>query len=763
MVGRMRLPQLLPAAVEVVPRLRGVVRTLALVMLAGVAAQLVYTSTGLGGDLADTVVNRWGANVAYAAAAALCAVRARSAGRGRGAWLAIAVALGFYGLGNVYYSVVLYTVQDPPFPSPADAGWLAFYPVAYVCLGLIVRDSLRRSRASLWLDGLVVTFAVAGVGVAAVVMPILSASGGSTAEVLTSAAYPLGDLALLSLTIGVVALHGWRGRGLLLLAAGFATFAAADSIHLSLVVADAFEPGTLLDSLWLVGAALLSLSAWQPPQRAGAAQLVSGAMLIMPLGFGLAALALLTSGAIRPLPPAAVALAAAAVAASMLRTALSFRELRALAETRRQATTDELTDLPNRRAFDRALTTAIERAAERGDTLAVMVIDLDHFKDLNDTLGHHAGDRVLEQVGPRLRSALRNQDLLARLGGDEFAVLLPGAQAAEAAGPCIAAALEQRFLVDGIELHVAGSVGVALYPEHGSDAETLMQRADVAMYVAKERRTGIETYARERDRHTRERLELIADLRADVHARDLVLHYQPKINLRSGEISGAEALLRWPHPDRGMIPPNEFIPLAEQTGVMRPLTEFVLDQAVRQAAAWRTEGLELDIAINVSATSLLDGGWTDAVTATLARHDLPANRLILEITEDVIMADPQRSLAAIQALAHAGVRVSVDDFGTGYSSLAYLKRLPVAELKVDRTFVRDLATDPADAAIVQAIVELGQRLGIAVVAEGVERLDVLQRLSAYGTDAAQGFHFSPPLPPDDFTAWLAAGTSHIAA
>jgi predicted signal transduction protein with EAL and GGDEF domain len=370
---------------------------------------------------------------------------------------------------------------------------------------------------------------------------------------------------------------------------------------------------------------------------------------------------------------------------------------------------------------------------------------------------------VLEQVGPRLRSALRGEDLLARLGGDEFAVLLPAAQTAAAAGPRIAAALEQRFSVDGIELQVAASVGVALYPEHGTDAETLMQRADVAMYVAKERRSGLEIYARERDRHTRERLELIADLRAAVHARQLVVHYQPKIDLHSGEVTGAEALLRWPHPSRGMVPPNEFIPLAEQTGVMRPLTEFVLDEAVRQAAAWRAQGVDLDIAINVSATCMLDGGWTDVVTATLLRHGLPAQRLILEITEDMIMADPHRSLAAVQALADAGVRVSVDDFGTGYSSLAYLKRLPVAELKVDRTFVRDLATDPADAAIVEAIAALGQRLGIAVVAEGVEDVDALARLGALGADAAQGFHFSPALPPERLAAWLSERLTRVPA
>jgi diguanylate cyclase (GGDEF)-like protein len=507
----------------------------------------------------------------------------------------------------------------------------------------------------------------------------------------------------------------------------------------------------------------MALSAWQPTQPAGSGRLGSGAMLVMPFGSGLVALTVLAWGQFGSVPVAGEALAVAAIAAAMLRTALSVRELGALAETRRQAVTDDLTDLPNRRAFDQGLQDAIERAEARGETLAVMLIDLDHFKELNDTLGHHAGDLVLEQVGPRLRSALRAEDLLARLGGDEFAMVLPGADAAEAAGSRIAAAMEERFSIDGIELHVVASVGVALYPEHGTDAETLMQRADVAMYVAKERRTGLEVYARERDRHTRDRLELIADLRTAVAARELVLHYQPKVDLRTGAISGVEALLRWPHPIRGMVSPADFIPLAEQTGVMRPLTDFVLDEAVRQAAAWHAEGHQLDIAVNVSATYLLDGGLTNRVSTALDRHGLPASRLILEITEDVIMSDPERSRTAIQALADLGVRVSLDDFGTGYSSLGYLKRLPVAELKIDRTFVRDLAVDTADDAIVQTIAALGQRLGISVIAEGVECTDALERLTACGADGVQGFHFSPALPPEAFVAWMAERSVPAAA
>ena len=739
------------AALE--PRARLLVRVIAGVMLAVLAAHLIHTSTGAGGVVGDEVIDRWGVNLGYAAAFALCVMRVRASADGRGAWLAIAIGLGLYGAGNAYYSVVLYTVAQPPFPSPADAGWLAFYPAAYACLGLLARDSARRVPVRVWLDAALVALAVAAIGVTAVVVPVFSGLSGSTGEVVTTAAYPVGDLVLLSSTIGIVALHGWRGRALLALAAGFMTLAVADSLHIYRALTDSFQPGTVLDSLWLLGATLMGLAAWQHPKSSAAPE-AKGATLVMPFGFGLIALAVLTVAGLRPVEPIAVVLAAAAVAVSMLRTALSFRALRAFGEARRQATTDELTELPNRRAFDRRLRIALERAAARNSTLAVMVIDLDHFKDVNDTLGHHAGDLVLEQVGPRLRSALRSEDVLARLGGDEFAVLIPNAQAAEAAASRIAAALQQSFSIDGIDVHVGASVGIALHPEHGSDAETLMRRADVAMYLAKEDRTGIETYARERDRNTRRRLELIADLRAAVQARALILHYQPKVDLRTGNVTGAEALLRWPHPTRGNVRPDEFIPLAEQAGVMRPLTEFVLNEAVRQAAAWRAAGLDLDVAVNVSATSLLDAGWTDTVTAVLAHHRLPAKLLTVEITENAVAADPERAIAAVQALADSGVRVSIDDFGTGNSSLARLKQLHIAELKIDRSFVRDLAADPTDAAIVKAIAQLAQSLGLALIAEGVQDAEALSRLTAFGANGAQGFLFSPALPPDRFIDWL---------
>jgi diguanylate cyclase (GGDEF)-like protein len=731
------------------PRQRRVVISVAVVMLLALAANLA-TGLGLGGESALPVVSKWGQNVVLVAAVALCWLRAARPGADRVAWMVLTAALFAWTAGNLYWTAFLYDLDEPPFPSPADAGWLLFFPLAYLCLGLLVRTSVRRFHASMWLDGLVGALTVGGLGTAYVVSVILAGAEGSRATVLVNAAYPIGDLLLVCLVIGVLGLYSWRpGRAWLLLGAGFAIFGAADSIYLYRLAADAYAPGTVLDSLWLVGASVMALAAWQPPRPAGLAVLAGWRTMVLPFGFGLASIALLVVAGLGALSAAAVAFAGAALMVSMIRTSLTFRELHSLSETRQQASTDELTGLPNRRWFHRHLRAAVASAEHAGGELALLSIDLDHFKELNDTLGHHAGDLVLAQLGPRIQSALREGDVLARLGGDEFAALLPNARAAQAAGERIAEVLEQRFMIDGLALQVDASIGIALYPEHAQDGETLLRHSDVAMYQAKGNRTGTEFYARERDSNTRGRLQLLGELRDALPAEQLILHYQPKLDLQTRRITGVEALVRWAHPTRGLLPPGDFIPLAEQAGLMAPLTRLVLDQALVQAARWRASGFDLTMAVNVSATNLLDGGFTDAALAALARVGLRPESLVMEITEDVLMADPDRSLEVVGRLSTAGVQVALDDFGTGYSSLAYLKHLPVDELKIDRTFVASMTTDPADAAIVQTAIDLGRRLGIAVVAEGVEDAASLESLATMGASRAQGYHIARPMPADE--------------
>jgi diguanylate cyclase (GGDEF)-like protein len=423
-----------------------------------------------------------------------------------------------------------------------------------------------------------------------------------------------------------------------------------------------------------------------------------------------------------------------------------------------QALHDSLTNLPNRTLFHDRVHQALASARRDHLHAAVMIMDLDRFKEVNDTLGHASGDELLKQVGLRLSESLRESDTVARLGGDEFGVLLPkvvDAEAAVAVARKLRTTLEEPFTIHGLALQMEASIGIALYPDHGGDVQSLLQRADVAMYVAKEHPTGCEVYTRERDGYSPDRLTLLTELRRAIDRGELLLHYQPKANLRTGEILGVEALVRWQHPERGMIPPDEFIPAAQKTGVIGPLTMFVLDEALRQCRTWSLQGLELCVAVNLSTRNLLDLHLPEAVAELLARWEVPARLLELEITESTILADPVRAMQILSRLDEMGVRLSIDDFGTGYSSLAYLKRLPVDELKIDKSFILGMDESENDEVIVRSTIDLGRNLGLRVVAEGVESPQAWSRLAQLGCNVAQGYFLSRPVPAEDLTEWLA--------
>jgi diguanylate cyclase (GGDEF)-like protein len=399
----------------------------------------------------------------------------------------------------------------------------------------------------------------------------------------------------------------------------------------------------------------------------------------------------------------------------------------------------------------------IHQADRELSPAALLLIDLDRFKEVNDTLGHHHGDQLLIQVGERLRGSLREVDTVARLGGDEFAVLLPRIQTAEGAvavASKLQAAFDEPFRLDDLALEVETSIGVALYPEHGSDPDELLQRADIAMYVAKDTHAGFVLFDPSLDQHSPRRLALLGELRRAIDNQQLVLHYQPKVDAHTGQLLGVEALVRWQHPERGLLPPNDFIPLAERTGLIGPLTHYVLDAALHQCREWRQAGHELAIAVNVSARSLLDLAFPNQVAGLLARWELPARLLVVEITESTIMTDPTHALEILGQLNAMGVQIAIDDFGTGYSSMAHLKTLPVHELKVDRSFVSHMTSNTSDAVIVHTTVDLGRNLGLRVVAEGVEDPQTLQELDALGCDAIQGYYISRPLPASDLLHWL---------
>ena len=418
---------------------------------------------------------------------------------------------------------------------------------------------------------------------------------------------------------------------------------------------------------------------------------------------------------------------------------------------------DALTGLPNRALFMDRLAQAVSTAQRTHGRLAVLTIDLDRFKHVNDTLGHPVGDLLLREVADRLRRALeRRTDTVARLGGDEFAVLLPmqALDGAQVAARKVAEVLSEPLTIEGHLIDLGASTGIAVYPQHGEDSDSLMRHADIAMYAAKRAGTGHAAYDARQHQNNPGRLSLLGELRQAVEEDQLTLVYQPKLALSGPPERAAEALLRWKHPQRGPIAPDKFVPFAEQTGYIKILTRWVLDRAFRQSAEWHDRGLEIGISVNISTRDLHTADFLPGVTDLLQRHAVDATRICLEVTESAVMEDPSHALEVLHRLHEIGFQLAIDDFGTGYSSLAYLKRLPVHELKIDKSFVRGLVGDGDDAAIVRATIDLAHVMGLSVTAEGVEDEAVLKALRRLGCDRAQGYFISPPLKSDELEAWL---------
>jgi len=384
-------------------------------------------------------------------------------------------------------------------------------------------------------------------------------------------------------------------------------------------------------------------------------------------------------------------------------------------------------------------------------------MDLDRFKLVNDTLGHHMGDLLLCEVGQRLSRTLSHEsEMVARLGGDEFALLLPDTDldAAKRFARRIGTVLDEPLSIDGHTIDVHGSIGIVSFPLHGREFHTLMRRADVAMYAAKRVNAGSAVYSAADDVHSPERLTLMTELRRAVESDQLSLYYQPKVDLSSYQVKYVEALVRWIHPERGFIAPDQFIPFAEQTGYIKVLTRWVIDRAMRQLAQWHADGIDLSVSVNVSARDLLHAGLPEYFEGALRRYGVSPQWIWIEITESAVMDDAAAALQTLDQLHQMGLRLSIDDFGTGYSSLAYLKRLPVDEIKIDKSFVMGMMTDNDDEVIVRSTIDLGHNMGLKVVAEGVESEAVMLLLGTLNCDLVQGYHVSRPLPEDKFREWL---------
>ena len=440
---------------------------------------------------------------------------------------------------------------------------------------------------------------------------------------------------------------------------------------------------------------------------------------------------------------------------------VSHRMRRQMEEIQHRAYYDELTGLPNRSLFRDRIEQAILAAAREERAPVVMLLDVDRFKEINDALGHETGDQLLRELGDRLRTQLRAHETLARLGGDEYGILLPAAGVDEAAACAerVHSALESAFPIGGLLLEVAVSVGVAAYPDHGEDADALLQHADVAMYLAKETHAGTAVYNAEQDENDADRLALAGELRKAIDEGELVLYYQPKADLVTGRIVGAEALVRWLHPERGLIPPNDFIPMAERTGLIKPLSRHVVASALRQCADWNGAGVELNVSVNLTIPDLLDLDLPDRIAGVLAETGVRPEQLELEVTESTILADPFRVRQVLNKLNEMGLRLAIDDFGTGYSSLAYLKRLPVQTIKIDRSFVMEMCEDASDATIVRSTIDLGRNLGLDIVAEGVESQEIWDALSERGCTLAQGYFIGKPMPADELVDLIAERTA----
>jgi diguanylate cyclase (GGDEF)-like protein len=431
-------------------------------------------------------------------------------------------------------------------------------------------------------------------------------------------------------------------------------------------------------------------------------------------------------------------------------------------DLQRMVTTDELTGLANRERFGEVVEERIAAAQLAGDQFVVMLMDLDRFKEINDTLGHHYGDVLLRDLGPRLVSAIGPLGLVARLGGDEFAILPAEAtheltiieQVVSRLTQCVS----EPFAVDELSLEVGASIGISRFPDDGVDSHALLRCADIAMYAAKEAQTDYKLYAAEQNQHSVRRLSVLSDIRHALASDEIVVHYQPIVDLDDLSVTGAEGLVRWQHPEHGLIPPGAFVQTVEQTGLIGPLTRHVLERSIAECTSWRKDGRDMSVAVNLSVRNLLDRDLPKEIERLLNTYSLPPDALQLEITESMIMSDPERAMATVTRLSDLGVRMSVDDFGTGYSSLANLRRLPIDDLKIDRSFVSPMLRDESDLIIVRSTINLGHDLGLRIVAEGVEDGATLRQLALLGCDLAQGFHVSRPMAADAFDKWLRAAT-----
>jgi len=705
----------------------------------------------------SVLLDSWLYDTLMLSAAAVVLARAWRVPYERWAWALIGAGMAVSGFGDVVYAL---WVPEGASPSLADPLYLAFYPLGYAGLLLLVRTNLRRVPTAIVLDGLVVGCTVAAISAALTFGPIRAVAVGSPATVYVGLAYAAGDLVMLALAVGVLALLGWHADlrwGLLV--AGFVVWAVADAFYLFRTAEGAYVEGTWIDAGWPAAYLLLALASWSPSATAVLRAKPGLGSFAAPVICAVLALGVSVSAFGDRL---SVALAAVSLIAVAVRFAVTFRDVSAMAQGHQQAMTDELTGLANRRALATALTAAaFERAPEGSELsrsrLGLVLLDVDQFGEINDSLGRGIGDELLRRIANRLSNSVRQGALLVRTGADEFAVLLTGPldlTTARAHAGCLVEALREPFALDHITVRADVRVAIALCPDHCAQPEQLLSRAEATIVHPSTSVGRIAVYHQAVDLPTNSGDRPVKELRTALHTDQLICHYQPKISAADEQVHSVEALVRWKHPTRGLLLPDQFLPAAERAGLMRPVTTRVLDIALAQIRAWRDDGIALTLAVNLSTTNLLDLDLVGTITRLLRTYQIPAETLILEITESTLTTDSHRARNTVAALRQLGIRLSIDDYGTGWSSLARLQDLSVDELKLDRVFVARLANDPRSIAIVRSTVALAHSLGADLVAEGVEDVDTLNALRMYGCNITQGHVHSPPLPADVLKEWL---------
>ncbi len=702
-----------------------------------------------------TWLDGWGVVAVDAVASAACLYRGFSRRLERRPTLILGFALLSWAIGDALITIESLGGGSPSVPSAADAFYILFYPLAYVATVELLQRGLGRLARPNWLDGV-----VAGVGAAALCATfafhrIVDLVGGSALSTSVSLAYPIGDLLLLSLVIGgSVLLAGRFSASWVLLGGGLAVIVFGDTFNLFQSSQLATRFGADFNAAaWPSAIILMSMSVWVAPRPADPLREERTAGMAMPGIASVAALAIIVVATSRHISEVATDLAIATLVLVGVRLAISARSLRVMTEERhRQANTDELTGLGNRRQLTHVLETFFAGEAENAGAprrLAFLFVDLNHFKEINDTFGHPAGDELLRQLGPRLSAVVGTLGTVVRLGGDELGVVLMDVDesAATEVAQRLVTEVEAPFRLHQINASVGASIGIAMVPGDAADASSLMWAADVAMYRAKLAGVPFVMFDQAVDGDENQ-IRLVEELAEAVHDGGLELHYQPLLNLRTGRVRAVEALLRWPHPDLGMIPPLKFLPLAEDAGLMGPLTAWVLNEAIAQCARWRDDGVEVCVSVNVSTTNLLEDGFVEMVEEVLARHALPPAQLVIEITESTVITNFELSQCVIERLRDFGIVVSIDDFGAGERPLTFLASLALGELKLDRPFIADLVADESQRTLVRAAINFAHELGLRVVAEGIEDVATLDLLDEMGCDLAQGYYISRPAPAD---------------